>query len=93
MLDIVKKRLRLKTASFDDDVEALIEEARSDLELTGILQEKAQSEDDPLIRRAVCFYCLAHFGKENPGAERYLRAYEGLRDKLSLTGEYNGRLE
>ena len=93
MRDIVKKRLRLKTASFDDDVDALIEEARKDLEVTGIATEKAQSEDDPLIRRAVTLYCLAHFGKDNPDAGRYLQGYESLRDKLSMTGEYNGRME
>ncbi len=93
MLDIVKKRLRLKAASFDDDVTSLIQEARSDLEQSGILHEKAQSDDDPLIRRAVSFYCLAHFGKDNKDADRYLRCYESLRDKLCLVGEYNGRVE
>lgn len=92
MLDIVKTRLRLKTASLDDDVQALIEEARMDLKLAGVTAEKADSDTDPLVRRAVCFYCLAHFGKDNPDGDRYAKCYEKLRDKLGLTGAYNGRL-
>ena len=43
----------------------LINAARADLVLGGVLEVKAQDETDPLILRAVATYVKAEFGLDN----------------------------
>lgn len=88
MLDKVKLALRLTTASFDAEVDALIAAARIDLSLSGVDPEKASRDDDPLITRAIVTYTKANFGWDNPDAERLQRAYELLKSHLTLAGDY-----
>ena len=59
IFDKVKKALRLTTSSFDDEITDLIDAALSDLALTGIAVD---SDDNPLLIRAVITYCRANFG-------------------------------
>lgn len=43
---------------------------------------------DPLIKRAIIVYVKAHFGWNNPDAERLQQSYEMLKCHLSLSQEY-----
>lgn len=88
MLDKVKLSLRIKTNKLDIDITDLIEEAKGDLKRVGI-PEQIINKDDPLISRAIKLYCKANFGLENKDAEKYQKAYEMVRDELSLCGDYN----
>lgn len=85
-MDLVKGALRVTTDApgIINDIENLIEAAKLDLEIAGV----KVIEDDPLIQRAVIFYCKGHFGFDNPEAERFLRSYEMLKQHLSLSGDY-----
>jgi hypothetical protein len=56
-----------------------------DLKLAGVVRI---SDNDPLILRAVTLYAKAHFGFADMG-EKYLQAYESLRNSLTLAGDYN----
>ena len=86
MMDLVKGALRVTTdaPAIISEIENLINAAKLDLEIAGV----KYIEDDPLIQRAVIFYCKGHFGFDNPEAERFLRSYEMLKQHLSLSGDY-----
>ena len=88
LLDDVKLALRITSSAFDDEVVDLIEAARQDLILSGVSQNKAQDENDPLIKRAITVYCKAHFGFDNPEAERFQQSYDMLKAHLTLSAEY-----
>jgi len=88
LLDDVKLALRITSSAFDKEVEDLINAARQDLILSGVSQNKAQDENDPLIKRAITVYCKAHFGFDNPEAERFQQSYDMLKAHLTLSAEY-----
>jgi hypothetical protein len=44
---------------------------------------------DPLIKRAITVYIKAHFGWDNPDAERLQESYNMLKQHLSLAGDYS----
>lgn len=94
MLNHVKAALRIKTASFDDEVQWLIDACFADLRLVGIIipdQPSAgvlPSAGDPLILRAVILYAKAHFGFSDD-SEKYQKAYDYLKCALSLAGDYH----
>lgn len=43
---------------------------------------------DPLIKRAITIYVKAHFGWNNPDAERLQQSYNMLKSHLALSQEY-----
>lgn len=92
MLDAVKKSLRISNDYFNDEIEDLIESARLDLVQSGISFDKAKSDTDPLIRRAIITYCKANFGLADKDTvsvkEMYQKSYEMIKQHLSLSGDY-----
>ena len=88
MLEKVKTALRIRNDAFNDEIEDLIEAARHDLALSGVLVEKTQSDEDPLIKRAIVTYCKANFGYDNPEADRFQQSYVMLKQHMSLAGDY-----
>lgn len=59
ILDKVKLALRLKTDSFDTELNTLIASAKIDLKVAGIFNV---SESDPQIITAIITYCKLNFG-------------------------------
>lgn len=90
LIDDVKLALRISsgTTGFDAEVADLIAAAQADLVLSGVDPDKAADGDDPLIKRAVVTYCKAHFGFDNPDADRLAQAYAMLKAHLTLAGDY-----
>ena len=87
-LSKVKTNLRISSDVFDNaEIEPLIEAALSELRRRGVINQPAE---DPLIFRAVVFYCKAHFGFDKDGT-RYEAAFDKLADALALSGEYNNK--
>lgn len=85
VLDEVKTALRVKGSSFDDtEIGPLIAACKIDLKISGI---NKMPEGDPLITRAIVFYCKANFGYPDD-SEKWRSAYEHLKCALSLAGEY-----
>ena len=68
----------------------LIRAAREDLALGGVLPERAQDEEDPLIKRAVMNYIKAEFGLDNEDAEKFRAVYERLKVSLTMSSDYVG---
>ncbi len=88
LLDDVKRELRISSTAFDTEVLDLIESAKMDLMQSGIVETKIV-ETDPLIKRAIVFYCKAYFGYDNPDAQRFYDSYRMLETHLALSGDYN----
>lgn len=80
--------LRIGSPVLQSEVKDLIEAARADLVLGGVLSGKAADEDDPLIRRAVTVYVKAEFGLDNEDSEKYRESYNMLKRHLLLSDEY-----
>lgn len=86
MLGDVKLSLRISTDDFDTEIQDLIEAAKIDLNISGVNKIK---DSDFLIKRAIICYCKAHFGYDNPDAERFEESYIMLKQHLSLSSDYN----
>ena len=86
MLESIKLALRIKSSAFDLEILDLINAAKLDLRLSGIIKF---DEEDPLILQAVKIYCKANFGLDNKDSEKYQASYESLKQHLSLCGDYN----
>lgn len=86
MLDKVKSALRVSGAFFDLEIQDLIESAKLDLNISGVVKV---NDTDPLIQRAIIVYCKANFGYDNNEAERFQKSYDMLKQHLSLAGDYN----
>ena len=59
MLDIVKQALRISTDAFDDELGGLIEAAKQDLGIAGVI---VPDELDSIVKRAIITYCKMSFG-------------------------------
>lgn len=88
ILNDVKQVLRITSTAFDAEIDDLIAAARQDLIISGIKQEKANDDEDALIKQAIKTYCKANFGWDNPDSEKLSESYVALKMHLSLTNEY-----
>lgn len=84
----IRQDLRISHTRYDREITDLIESARADLLLGGILVAKVKDENDALIRRAVTLYVKAEFGLDNSDAEKYRASYDMLKRHLMLSDEY-----
>ncbi|MCM1220556.1 MAG: head-tail connector protein [Lachnospiraceae bacterium] len=87
-LTSVRQYMRLSTKAHDNELKDLINAARADLALGGVLEEKTLDEKDPLILRAVATYVKAEFGLDNEDAEKYRASYKEQRNALALSDSY-----
>lgn len=86
MLETVKKALRISSVHFDEEIQDLIDAGESDLRLAGVYFLESE---DALIKRAVTIYVKAHFGYDNPEADRLQNSYIMLKQHLCLAGDYH----
>ena len=84
----VRLSVRNTSTAFDSEITDLINAARADLVLGGVLEVKAQDETDPLILRAVATYVKAEFGLDNEDSEKYRASYKEQRNGLTLSDAY-----
>lgn len=84
MLEKVKLALRITTTAFDNEIEDLIAAALADLGIAGIINE---TQDDPLIIRAVVTFCKANFGEPDE-YDRLKTAYDEQKAQLQMATGY-----
>ena len=90
MLDKIKLSIRIFHNVIDNDIKFNIDSCMRDLQRVGVAPEKADLySDDPLIAKAAELYCKWQYDFGGKG-DQYKKAYEGLRDALSVCGDYNG---
>ena len=90
LIDDVKQALRISasTTAFNTEVTDLIQAAKAELGLSGVLDDNIL-DTDALIKRAIITYCKANFGWDNPDALRLHQSFEMLRNHLTLSSDYS----
>jgi hypothetical protein len=89
VIDDVKMALRITSNAFNGEITNIIDAAKAELKLTGVLLSKIDNiETDSLLKRAVILYSKSHFGLDNPDSEKYQKAYDSLKTHLVLSQEY-----
>lgn len=87
LVEKIRQRVRLTTTTLDTEIADLIDEAKADLQLSGVLDEKIV-DTDPLILQAISTYCRAYYEPDNAKAERLQQSYESIKQHLTLAGDY-----
>lgn len=87
MLEKIKLSLRITNNLFNDELLDLISTCKKDMKRVGINKDRI-IDNDPLIKRAIILFCKAEFGMDNKDYKIYKKAYEELRDSISLAEDY-----
>ncbi len=87
LVDTIRKSLRIKSGSFDDEIRMLIDACKTDMAIAGA---SVVSEEDPIFITACVHYCKANFGQDNEvnTRERWEKCYRAIRDSMALSKEY-----
>ena len=80
--------LRISHSLLDFEIEDLIAAARLDMIQSGISAEKANVDNDPLIKRAIITYVKAQFLADIEEATRFQNSYNLLKTHLALAEDY-----
>lgn len=75
---------RAKSSVAEEEISDLVEACIRDLETGGVY---VKDTDEPLCRQAIKLYCKAHYGYDKD-TERFMEAYEALKDSMALSGDY-----
>lgn len=89
MLSKVKLALQITTDVFDSDILDNIAAARAEMIRAGVAPEKANSEDDPLITKAIKTFCQKEYNDDEL-SERFEQSWRYQLDNLRKSGEYRG---
>lgn len=80
--------LRITTDKLDEEIKDLINAARDDLVLGGVLPVRVRDETDPLLKKAIGTYIKAEFGLDNDDAGAYRAAYDDLKKRFINSDQY-----
>lgn len=84
LLAAAKMALRVTTTAFDAEILSIIQAAKLDLGVAGVV---LPGEDDALVQQAIITYCRANFGQPDD-YERLKRAYDEQKAQLSTCTGY-----
>lgn len=79
----LKQRIRVRADTSNEEILDLAESCKKELEIAGVYGDVT----DPLYYQAMVLYCKGHFGYDD-NTERFLEAYQALRDAMALSGDY-----
>lgn len=80
ILEKVKMALRISTDAFNDELNDLIEAAKLDMGIAGVI---VPSQLDELVIRAICTYCKMNFGAPDPNDyDRFKSSYDEQKAQL-----------
>lgn len=87
LIDDVKMALRVTTNAYDDELSGLIESAKKDLEIAGVVIP--ESDTDNVVNTAIKTYCKINFGTPNPANWEYLKkSYDEQKAQMSNATGY-----
>lgn len=84
MLSKVKLALRITTNAYDDELNGLIEAAKLDLGIAGVI---IPEELDAIVSLAIITYCKCHFGEPDE-YDRLKASYDEQKAQLSMCTGY-----
>jgi hypothetical protein len=89
LIDDIKSILRISASitAYNTEITDIINAAKDDLKLSGVLSEKIV-DSDPLIKRAITTYTKTTFGWNNPDADRFQKSYDLLKQHLTTSIDY-----
>jgi len=88
MLEKIKLSMRIYHNALNGDIEGNIEACMLDLRRVGVNEAHAtKKSEDALIVKAAELYCKWQYDFNGKG-EKFMQAYEKLRDAISLCGSY-----
>lgn len=92
VIDACRDALRIPADVHDYDVEIedLIAAARAAMRAGGVSPKMANDDADGTVRLAIKVFCKAHFGMDNPDAERYARTFDELVTTMHGSSVYGG---
>ena len=86
MLDDVKMALRVTTNAYDNELNSLIESAKLDLGIAGVVLPDTL---DDVVKTAIKTYCKLNFGTPNSAKYDYLKkSYDEQKAQLSNATGY-----
>lgn len=91
LLNDVKTALRVTTNAYDSELNDLIESAKLDLQIAGVLSSVTVSTEsmDKAVATAIKTYCKLNFGTPNPSNYDYLKkSYDEQKAQLSNASGY-----
>lgn len=85
----VKRSMGITSSDFDSEISEMIHSCFLELDLAGIEVPKNDSFRNVrgLIKQATIFYCKAYM-RIDANSPNYLKAFEHLKDAMSLSAEY-----
>lgn len=89
MIDDVKMALRISTNAYDDELNSLIEAAKLDMGVAGVV---LPSTIDALVSRGIITYCKMSFGLPDD-YDKLKRAYDEQKAQLVTCTGYTDWLE
>ena len=84
MLSRVKLALRITTNAYEDELNGLIEAAKLDLGIAGVI---IPAELDAIVSLAIITYCKCHFGEPDE-YDRLKASYDEQKAQLSMCTGY-----
>lgn len=88
MLEKVKLALRITTTAFDSELKDLIDAAKVDLGIAGVVVPvTTETPLDVIIQKAIITYCKLNFGEPDE-YERLKRSYDEQKAQLSMATGY-----
>lgn len=84
MLEKVKMALRITTDAYNDELNDLIDAAKSDLGIAGVVVPETI---DAICTRAIITYCKLHFGQPDD-YDRLKASYDEQKAQLSMATGY-----
>lgn len=84
MLQKAKTALRITTDAFDDEITDLIESAKLDLGIAGVVLPATL---DALVSQAVITYCRANFGQPDD-YDRLKKSYDEQKAQMGMATGY-----
>ena len=84
----MRERVRTAQNRTDGELRDLVEAARVELILAGILSTKANDETDPLIKAAITTYIKADYGIDVPDADKYRNSFDIQLKKMAVSSTY-----
>lgn len=85
LTEALRAALRIKSTAFDDEIAALIQACKMDLDVAGASKF---DELDPLCVQAAIFYGKANFGFSGDEGNQYQARYEALRAAMAHSSKY-----
>lgn len=86
LLDDVKTALRVTTNAYDNELTDLIESAKLDLGIAGVVIPNPMP---PVVSTAIKTYCKINFGTPNPSNYEYLKkSYDEQKAQMGMSSDY-----